>query len=220
MARIYGCQYKKLSKLGKSLIECIWKVVNQQHICKRLSHVRFQEHLKASERRADTDDKADKPNAEPKLRPLSRSSPSPSPVLQPRRASPPPRSPTPSTSSLTPLPPSPVTHLKSEEGRQRVSSHPPLPLPHAPSPCSASPPPSSPRLPKDESVDDGRAERRRDGRKPAFQGIYSGKALNHRLCHGLKECQYYAWHSCRFFFFSYLNIDNHIFFFSVCRALT
>lgn len=143
----------------------------------------FQERLKASEHRPEMEEKADKRNADPKLRPTSVSSPSPSPVLHPRKPPPHSRSPTPSTSSLTPLPPlpSPVTTLKSEEGGQRVLSHPPTPLPHPPSPRSASPPPSSPRRPKQEVSEEGEVGRRdqRRGQKPAsasFQGIYSGES--------------------------------------------
>uniref|UniRef100_A0A3Q4GAE1 Trinucleotide repeat containing 18 n=1 Tax=Neolamprologus brichardi TaxID=32507 RepID=A0A3Q4GAE1_NEOBR len=124
---------------------------------------------KASEHRPEIEDKADKRNTDSKPRPSSISSPSPSPVLHPRKPPPSSRSPTPSTSSLTPLPrlPSPVTTLKSEEGGQRVLS-PPKPLPHPPSPRSASPPPSSPRRPKQEMSEEGEVGQReqREGQKP------------------------------------------------------
>lgn len=130
------------------------------------------------------EDKTDKRNqSDPKARPSSLSSPSSSPVLHPRKPPPPSRSPTPSTSSLTPLPPlsSPVTTLKSEQGGQRVSSHPPKLFPHPPSPCSASPPPSSPRQPKQEVAEEGEVGRReqRERQKPVsapFQGVYSGES--------------------------------------------
>lgn len=100
----------------------------------------------------------------------------------PHKRRPPSRSPTPSTSSLTPLPPvpSPVTALKSEDSGQRALSHPPTPLPHPASPRSASPPPSSPRQPKQEAAEEGDVGQReqRGGQKPApgpFQGLYSGE---------------------------------------------
>lgn len=154
----------------------------QQHTAQVLElqrNAQIAERLKASEHRPEMEDKADKRNTDSKPRPSSISSPSPSPVLHPRKPPPSSRSPTPSTSSLTPLPrlPSPVTTLKSEEGGQRVLS-PPKPLPHPPSPRSASPPPSSPRRPKQEMSEEGEVGQReqREGQKPTsapFQSIYS-----------------------------------------------
>lgn len=153
-----------------------------RHRFKALSSHVLQERLKASEHRSEMEDKADKRNTEPKPRPSSISSPSPSPVLHPRKPPPHSRSPTPSTSSRTLLPPLPsaVTTLKSEEGGQRVLVPSPVPLPHPPSPRSASPPPLSPRQPKQETAEEeeemGRREqreRRKLGSTP-FQGIFSG----------------------------------------------
>lgn len=139
-----------------------------------------QERLKASEHRPEIEDKVDKRNADLKTRPSSISSPSPSPVLHPRKPRPPSRSPTPSTSSLTPLPPtpSPVTTLKSEGGH-RVLSHAPKLLPHPTSPRSASPPPSSPRRPKQEDGEAGVREQRKKSTSTPFEDIYSGKQLYH-----------------------------------------
>lgn len=150
----------------------------------------FQERLKASEHRADLEDKAEKRNADPKPCPSSLSSHSPSPVLHPCKPPLPSRSSTPSSSSITPLLslPTPVTTLKSEEGGQKALSHSQItPLPHPPSPRSASPPPSSPRRPKQEVTDEGEEPRREEkGRlKPAsgsFQGLYSGECETFYLC--------------------------------------
>lgn len=153
------------------------------HTHRAVSSALFQERLKASEHRPEMEDKADKRAADPKPRPSSISSPSPLPVLHPHKPPPPSRSPTPSNSSLTPLPPlpSPVTTLKSEDSGQRVLSHPPTPLPHPNSPRSASPPPSSPRRPKQEAAEEGEVARReqRGAQKPAsapFQSMYSGES--------------------------------------------
>ncbi|XP_037544799.1 trinucleotide repeat-containing gene 18 protein [Nematolebias whitei] len=152
----------------------------QQHTAQVLEFQRnaqMVERFKASEHRPEIEDKADKRNTDPKTRTSSISSPLPSPVLHPRKHPPPSRSPTPSTSSLTPLPPIPssLPHLKLEEGKQRGLSHLPKPLIHPSSPRSASPPPSSPRRPKQEVAEDGE-EGWREGQKPApppFQGIYA-----------------------------------------------
>lgn len=146
-----------------------------------VSSAAFQERLKASEHRPEMDEKTDKRNADPKPRPPSIASPSPLPVLHPHKPQPPSRSPTPSTSSLTPLPPlpSPVTTLKSEDSGQRALSHPPTPLPHPTSPRSASPPPSSPRRPKQEAANEGevgRREQRGEQKSTPFQSMYSGES--------------------------------------------
>lgn len=102
--------------------------------------------------------------------------------MHPHKRRPPSRSPTPSTSSLTPLPPVPstVTALKSEDSGTRALPHSPTPLPHPASPRSASPPPSSPRQPKQEAAEEGDVGQReqRGAQKPAagpFQGMYSGE---------------------------------------------
>lgn len=143
----------------------------------------FQERLKASEHRSETEDKADKRSVGPKPDSSSISSPSSLSVLHPHK---PPlfsRSPTPSTSSLTPLPPvpSPVSTLKLEDSGQRALSHPPTPLAHPASPRSASPPPSSPQPPKQELAEEAevRMREQRGAQKPnlaPFEIMYSGKS--------------------------------------------
>lgn len=132
------------------------------------------------------EDKADKRNTDPKPSPSSISSPSSLPLLHPHKPAPPSRLPTPSNSSLTPPPPlpSPVTTLKSEDSGQRERQ---MPLPHPASPRSASPPPSSPRRPKQEEGEVAQREQR-GAQKPAaatFQGIYSGKSGGIQQTHHL-----------------------------------
>lgn len=142
----------------------------------------FQERLKVTEHRPETEDKADKRNTDPKPHLSSVASTSPLPVMHPHKRRPPSHSPTPSTSSLNPLPPVPstVTALKSEDSGTRALPHPPTPLAHPASPRSASPPPSSPRQPKQEAAEEGEVGQREQSgaRKPAsgpFQGMYSGE---------------------------------------------
>ncbi|XP_051569961.1 trinucleotide repeat-containing gene 18 protein-like isoform X2 [Myxocyprinus asiaticus] len=120
------------------------------------------ERLNASHPRADLEDKPDKRGTEGTKASLSGI---PAPSLHSRK--PPLRSPTPSTSYskvLTPLPvtplPSPVTALKSEERRkvekslsQQTYSHQLSPAPHPVSSASASPHPTSPIRPKEETVE-------------------------------------------------------------------
>ncbi|KAG7459991.1 hypothetical protein MATL_G00216470 [Megalops atlanticus] len=117
----------------------------------------FVERFKASEQRAEMEDKAAKRGSDAGKQGLSTTS---TPALHSRKPSP--RSPTPTTSyekAMTPLA-SPVTSLKSE-GRpksdkslpQQSYSHPSTPAPHPPSPASAPSPLPAPIPPKEECVE-------------------------------------------------------------------
>nr|XP_046189359.1 proline-rich receptor-like protein kinase PERK14 [Oncorhynchus gorbuscha] len=105
------------------------------------------ERLKASEQRAELEEKTNKRCSEPKPRPSPR--PTASPSLHCHKT--PLRSPPPSTSSLTPLS-SPRPTLQHPEV-QRERSHPSSPLPRPPAPHSASP--LRPKQDADEGEEEG-----------------------------------------------------------------
>uniref|UniRef100_A0A8C7KIG6 Trinucleotide repeat containing 18 n=1 Tax=Oncorhynchus kisutch TaxID=8019 RepID=A0A8C7KIG6_ONCKI len=137
-------------------------VMIQQHAAQVLElqrNAQLMERLKASEQRAELEEKTNKRSSEPKPRPSPR--PTPSPSLHCHKT--PLRSPPPSTSSVTPLS-SPRPTLQHPEV-QRERSHPSSPLPRPPAPHSASPlRPSSSLRPK-QDADEGEEEGGERGEK-------------------------------------------------------
>nr|XP_046189357.1 trinucleotide repeat-containing gene 18 protein-like [Oncorhynchus gorbuscha] len=130
-------------------------VMIQQHAAQVLElqrNAQLMERLKASEQRAELEEKTNKRCSEPKPRPSPR--PTASPSLHCHKT--PLRSPPPSTSSLTPLS-SPRPTLQHPEV-QRERSHPSSPLPRPPAPHSASP------LRPKQDTDEGEEEGEREGR--------------------------------------------------------
>eukprot|EP00063_Salmo_salar_P066262 XP_014041097.1 PREDICTED: trinucleotide repeat-containing gene 18 protein-like [Salmo salar] len=149
----------------------------QQHAAQVLElqrNAQLMERLKASEQRAELEEKTNKRSSEPKPRPSPR--PTPSPSLHCHKT--PLRSPPPSTSSLTPLS-SPRLSLQHQEV-QRERSHPSSPLPRPPAPHSASPlRPSSPLRPKqegeEEEEEEGGRERGEKQTPAPFHRLYTGE---------------------------------------------